>query len=99
SEYGKYCYDKNNNNCEHFANMVVLGINHSSQGLGLKPFTSRATVLKDEIKACEQNLDNLISSSNSRTQDLVREIKDLTKETSQESYGDWESRIEVETSG
>jgi hypothetical protein len=31
SEYGKYQYDTSNNNCEHFANMIVLGINYSSQ--------------------------------------------------------------------
>jgi len=69
--------------------MVVLGINYSGQlfGRNLKPFTSRhTTVLKEEIKECDRFISNLISSSNSKAQDLVKEIKELTQQTSQESY-------------
>jgi hypothetical protein len=65
--------------------MIVYGINYSGQGLGLKPFTSRATNLKSEIKACERNLDSLISSSNSKVQELVREIRELTEESNQDN--------------
>jgi hypothetical protein len=86
SEYGKYQYDMHNNNCEHFANMIVCGVGYSGQAKSLKPF-SRGVVLKEEIKECGRFLNNLTSSSNSKVQDLVKEIKELTRESSQESYG------------
>lgn len=95
SEYGKYQYDVKKNNCEHFANMIVLGISYSGQARSLKPF-SRGNVLKEEIKECGWSLNNLVSSSsNLRVQNLINEIRELAQESSQESYGNWEARIEA----
>lgn len=98
SEYGKNRYSANSNNCEHFAFMIVLGINYSKQGLGLSSITSsqsKGEELYREIRDCDLAMENLLPSSNTRVQDLVREIKDLSQETNQTSYGDWEARIQV----
>ncbi|CAG8675681.1 1040_t:CDS:2, partial [Ambispora gerdemannii] len=57
----------------------------SEYGAVFKPFTSPySTILKEEIRECERVISNLASSSNSRVQDLVNEIKDLTQENSQD---------------
>jgi len=96
-EVDNYGYDTRENNCEHFAYMISLGINYSDQWNAVpKLFTSRhTTILKEEIRECDRVINNLISSSNSKVQDLVREIKEFTQETNQDSYGNWEARIEV----
>jgi hypothetical protein len=89
SEYGKYRYDVRENNCEHFANMIVLGISYSGQTKTLKSFASGRdkNILKEEIRECKRSLDNLVSSSDYRVQNLVKEIKELSQESDEESYG------------
>ncbi len=86
SGYGKY--DTNNNNCEHFANMIVLGIKYSDQCLNT---SSRMVVLGEEIEEWNRSMDNLASPS----QELIKEIEELVKETETDSKGDWKERIEV----
>ena len=97
SEYGKNQYDLFENNCEHFANMITLGINYSGQGNGLKAFTSGATSLKREVKECGKAVDSLASSLSSKVNELVSEIRGLAQEANRDGLGDWEARIEVHT--
>lgn len=71
NDYGKNKYDLMGNNCEHFANLIVHGINFSSQVSNYFKFTLITTPLSSfwesriknnlENKVDEQIFDNLIS--------------------------------------
>ena len=96
SQYGRGSYDTNKNNCEHFANLMVLGIRYSEQGGGLQYFTDRSSplVLPTEIMLannwCERNL-----THTSDTPRIGEEIRNLIDEGKKASYGNWEARVEV----
>jgi len=93
--YGEEKYDTLSNNCEHFANLIILGIRYSGQSCNFNSFRGDWPInLKKEICSGDDWFDYKMKSG-SNFEEISREIEELTQETSKESYGDWEARIEV----
>lgn len=90
SSNGYRSYGSWTNNCEHFANLIVLGLRYSDQ-TRFEPFTSWPSEIKKEVRVGDEWCSNNLIYH----QGGLDEINDLIQETDKDAYGNWEARIEV----
>lgn len=85
-EFGKGEYDLIGNNCEHFANALVFGMNFSLQTSRANTFSKEdywGISFKNETEACANFFDNLKVNDYNELSRLTNEIRGLAQESTQ----------------